>query len=137
MWRVDVFEKAGKFYLVPIYQSDRVKGRALPHRAATGNTPRDQWRLIDDSYRFHMSLFPNDLIRLKNRKMDFTGYFAGLDVATAAISILAHDRSSAIGKDGLLRGLGVQQGTELFGKYLVDVLGTKFSAKQFVRDDLA
>lgn len=138
MWRVDVFEKGGKFYLVPIYQSDRVRGRALPNRAATGNTPRDQWRLMDETFRFHMSLYASELIRLKNKKMDFTGYFAGLDVATAAISILAHDRSSTIGKDGLLRSLGVQQGTEIFCKYHVDVLGSIHPAKaREARDDLA
>lgn len=35
IWRVDVFEKAGKFYLVPIYQSERRKGAELPNKAAT------------------------------------------------------------------------------------------------------
>ena len=64
MLRVDVFTKAGKYYLIPIYVHHAV-AKQLPNRAATANTPREAWTLIDDSYQFHFTLYPNDLIRLK------------------------------------------------------------------------
>lgn len=141
IWRVDVFHKTGKFYLVPIYQSDRKKNGVLPNRAATANTPRDEWTLIDESFDFRFSLFPNDLIKLKNRDTAFFGYFVGLGVATASISIRSHDNNESIatGKtwQGVWVNLGVKVGIRSFEKFHVDVLGNFFSAPPETRRDLA
>jgi CRISPR-associated endonuclease Csn1 len=137
MWRVDVFRKDGKHYLVPIYQADRRKGATLPDRASTANTPRSEWTEIDDSFEFRFSMAPNDFIVLKTKKAEFSGYFAGLDIATAAISIYAHDRNATIGKDGLWRSLGVKVGTVSFEKSNIDVLGSRYAAKQEYRRGLA
>jgi CRISPR-associated endonuclease Csn1 len=137
IWRVDVFHKAEKFYLIPIYQSDRKKNGVLPNRAATANTPRDQWTLIDVSFDFRFSLFPNDLIRLKTKKAEFLGYFDGMNVNTAAINILSHASEKTLGKDGRWESLGVKLGVEAFEKYHVDVLGNVFPAPPEQRRDLA
>lgn len=138
MWRVDVFCKAGKYYMVPIYQSDRRKGGVLPNRASTANTPRSEWTLIDDSFEFKFSLQSNDLIRLENMKEKYFGYFAGLDIATAAISINSHHRDKNLGKDGLWRGIGVKIGVQRFEKFNVDVLGNYYPIiKQEQRGGLA
>ncbi len=135
MWRVDVFEKAGKFYLVPIYQSDRRKGAQLPNRAVTLGKNREEWELIeDDAFKFSVCL--NDPVTLRQRKDAFTGYFAGLDISTAAIHIWAHDRNLTIGKDGLYRSLGVKT-AHGFEKYHVDVLGHLYSARLEKRRGLA
>jgi len=135
MWRVDVFEKAGKFYLVPIYQSDRRKGAQLPNRAVTPGKNREEWELIeDDAFKFSVCL--NDPVTLRQRKDAFTGYFAGLDISTAAIHIWAHDRNLTIGKDGLYRSLGVKT-AHGFEKYHVDVLGHLYSARLEKRRGLA
>jgi len=141
IWRVDVFNKAGKFYLIPIYQSDRKKNGVLPNRAATANTPRDEWTLIDASFDFSFSLFPNDLIKLQNRDTTFFGYFVGLGVATASISIKSHDNNETIatGKawQGIWVNLGVKVGIQCFEKFHVDVLGNFFPAMKEKRRDLA
>lgn len=141
MWRVDVFSKAGKYYLVPIYQSDRRKGAELPNRAATANTPRQKWTLIDGSFSFCFSLFPNELVRLRNRKREYFGYFAGLGVATASISIKSHDKNASVahGKSwqGTWVNLGVKVGISAFEKFHIDVLGNTFPAKQESLRDLA
>jgi CRISPR-associated endonuclease Csn1 len=137
MWRVDVFEKAGKFYLVPIYQSQRRKGLALPSRAATAGEERAKWTLVDESYRFCFSLHMNDGVTLHTSKMHIWGYFAGLNVSTASISILVHDRSSREGKDGVYSSLGVKVGVRTFEKWHVDVLGRRFRAKPEQRGELA
>lgn len=137
IWRVDVFHKAGKFHLIPIYQSDRKKNGVLPNRAATANTPRDQWTLVDESFEFKFSLFPYELIRLKTKKANYFGYFTGLNVHTAAINITSHDRNSSLGKQGVFEGLGVKVGVETFEKYHTNVLGNIFSARQETRRDLA
>lgn len=129
MWRVDVFCKEGKYYLVPIYQSDRARNSDPPNRAATAKTLRSAWTVIDSSYAFQFSLFPNDLIRLKTSKKEFFGYFSGLDVDSAGISISVHDRNPMIAKEGLWRGLGIKVGVESFEKFHVDVLGRHYPAK--------
>ena len=141
MWRVDVFHKAGKFYLIPIYQSDRKKNGALPDRASTANTPRDQWTLIDESFDFKFSLFPNDLIKLKKPDKEFFGYFVGLGVATASISIRSHDNNESIAMgtawQGIWVNLGVKIGIQYFEKLHVDALGNFFPAKPEKRLGLA
>lgn len=141
IWRVDVFHKASKFYLVPIYQPDRKKNSVLPNRAATAKTPRDEWTLIDDHFDFRFSLFPNDLIKLHNRDATYFGYFAGLDVANASISIRSHDNNESIATGKKWQGtwvdLGVKVGIHSFEKFHVDVLGNFFTAPHETRRDLA
>jgi CRISPR-associated endonuclease Csn1 len=100
MWRVDVFERAGKYYLVPIYQADRKKNAPLPDRAVVAHKSRTEWDVVDASFRFCFSLHPNDGVRLVQKgKPAYVGYFAGMDIGSANISIATHDSSRAIGKD--------------------------------------
>jgi CRISPR-associated endonuclease Csn1 len=141
IWRTDVFHKASKFYLIPIYQSDRRKNGKLPNRASTANTPRNEWTLVDDSFDFRFSLFPNDLIKLKNKESEFFGYFVGVGVATASISIRSHDNNEVIatGKawQGVWVNLGVKTGIQYFEKLYVDVLGNIYQAKAEKQNGLA
>jgi CRISPR-associated endonuclease Csn1 len=137
MWRVDVFEKDRKFFLVPIYQSDRRKGAELPNLACVAHKPRSQWDWMDESFQFRFSLYPNDAVLLKQRGKEYLGYFAGTDIASANVSINSHDRNSDIGKDGQWRGLGVKLGVDAFEKFHIDVLGNIHPAKPEVRRGLA
>ena len=140
MVRVDVFTKAGKYYLVPIYVHHTV-AKQLPNRAATANTPREQWTLIDDSYPFCFSLHPNDLIRLKNKESEYLGYFVGVGVTTASLSIKSHDNNHAIATGKAWQGswvnLGVKTNIQCFEKLNVDVLGNRYPAPSEKRRDLA
>lgn len=136
MWRVDVFEKEGKYYLVPLYQIDRQPNRALPNKAATAGKMREEWLEMDASYHFKFSLCLNDGVYLKNKRNEYRGYFAGLDIATAAISIRSHDNNSQIGRrglEGLWRSIGVKKGIEQFEKLHVDILGNYYPAKKEIR----
>ncbi len=137
MWRVDVFEKDGKYYLVPIYQSDRKKGGMLPDRAATAGKAKNEWVRVDERFEFKFSLCLNDVVRLKTNVREYFGYFAGLDISTAAISIWSQDRNQNQGKEGLYRSLGVKSGILNFEKYHVDVLGKVYPARQESRRGLA
>ena len=140
MLRVDVFTKEGKFYLVPIYVY-QVVANELPNRAAKANTPREDWTLIDDTFQFCFSLFSNDLIRLKNKTADYFGYFAGVGITTASLSIKSHDSNQAIATGKAWQGtwvnLGVKTGIECFKKFNVDVLGNIYPAPPEIRRDLA
>jgi CRISPR-associated endonuclease Csn1 len=62
---------------------------------------------MDESFSWCFSLHPNDLVRITTKKGTFFGYYAGADRVTGAISVWAHDRNKAVGKDGLIRGIGV------------------------------
>jgi CRISPR-associated endonuclease Csn1 len=137
MWRVDVFEKNNKHYLVPIYQSDRRGKVDAPNKAVVAYADRADWNDMDATFIFKFSLYPNDLIRLNTKKATYFGYFSGLNVATAAINITSHDRNLANGKKGVWESLGVKIGVELFQKFNVDALGNFFSAKPEIRHGLA
>ncbi|ULJ64452.1 type II CRISPR RNA-guided endonuclease Cas9 [Wielerella bovis] len=122
MVRVDVFAKAGKFYLVPIYAWQVAKG-ILPNKAAVQKKDEQDWDEMDETFIFQFSLYKNDLVELITKKQRILGYFAGLDRASAAISIREHDRDTQKVKDGTHRGLGVKSGVISFKKFEIDVLG--------------
>ena len=121
MVRVDLYQKDGKYYAVPIYISDMVK-KEIPRKAATGGKQYKDWRVMDpDDFLF--SVYPRDLLHLKKGKPfkdglsnDIYMYFAGLDPASASFAVTAHDSSIS------LRGIGIQN-LELIEKCQVDMLG--------------
>jgi CRISPR-associated endonuclease Csn1 len=114
MLRVDVFRKAGKHYLVPIYLGQM--GQDLPRKAMTANKPEKDWREIDDSYEFRFSLHKDDLIEIEHKGQPIIGYFDGADRSTAAIALDAHDGAERF------RSIGVQSLSK-FEKRSVDLLG--------------
>lgn len=136
MWRVDVFTKDKKFFLVPIYQSDRGK-KELPNRAVFQGKKFDAWPVMNESFQFLFSVTMNDPVRFKQKdKPELVGYFGGLDASTGNINIWIHDRDKRIGKDGLLRSLGPKT-ADIFEKLHVDVLGNLYNAKNETRRGLA
>jgi CRISPR-associated endonuclease Csn1 len=138
MLRVDVFTKAGRFYLVPVYVADLAKAKkeGLPNRAIVAHKDEDEWPLIDDSFGFCFSMYPNDLIRVTQKQGVFFGYYAGCDRGSGNINLWAHDRNQQVGKDGLIRGIGVKTAITV-EKFHVDVLGNIHPAKPEPRRGLA
>ena len=135
MLRVDVFTKAGKFHLVPIYVHHVVTG--LPNRAVVAAKDEAEWTLIDESFTKIFALHPNDLIRISQRgKVPVIGYYAGCDRSTGNVNLWAHDRNETVGKDGLIRSIGVKTALS-FEKFDVDVLGNIYPAKPEQRHGLA
>ena len=121
MVRVDVFEKGGKYYLVPIYSWQVAKG-ILPDRAIIAFKDEEEWQLIDDSFNFKFSLHPNDLIEVITKKARIFGYFASCHRGTGNINIRIHDLDNKVGKNGILEGIGVKTALS-FQKYQIDELG--------------
>ena len=121
MVRVDVFEKGGKYYLVPIYSWQVAKG-ILPDRAIIAFKDEEDWQLIDDSFNFKFSLHPNDLIEVITKKARIFGYFASCHRGTGNINIRIHDLDNKVGKNGILEGIGVKTALS-FPKYQIDELG--------------
>jgi CRISPR-associated endonuclease Csn1 len=120
MVRTDVFERDGKYYLVPIYLKDTVADK-LPNKAIIAYRPDTQWREMDDSYSFAFSLCLNDPIRLVRKSggalFALSGYYKGTNRAIGGISIDAHDSSWQ------KQSQGVAQNVVAFEKYQVDLLG--------------
>ena len=134
MLRVDVFTKAGKFHLVPVYVHHRVTG--LPNRAIVAFKDEEEWTLIDESFEWCFSLYPNDLVQIRLKKESFLGYYTGTDRSTGAVSLWAHDRNQTVGKDGLMRGIGVKTAVSV-EKFHVDTLGNIYPAPPEKRRGLA
>ena len=134
MLRVDVFTKAGRFHLVPVYVHHAV-AKGLPNRAIVAFKDEDEWTLIDDSFGWCFSLYPNDLVRVTLKQEKQMGYYAGCDRSTGNMGLWAHDRSQSVGKDGLIR-TGVKTALAL-EKFHVDVLGNIYPAPPETRSGLA
>ncbi|WP_332814202.1 type II CRISPR RNA-guided endonuclease Cas9 [Ramlibacter sp.] len=135
MLRVDVFRRAGRFHLVPVYVHHRVKG--LPQRAIVAYKDESDWTSIDDSFEFLFSLHPNDLVRITQKgKAPILGYYASCHRGTGALNLWAHDRNQNFGKDGAISGIGVKVAQSL-EKFHVDVLGNMFPAPPEKRRGLA
>ena len=136
MVRVDVFTKAGKFHLVPVYVHHTV-AKALPNRAVVAFKDEDEWTLIDDSFEFCFSLHSNDLVRVQQKgKAAILGYYSSCHRGTGNLNLWTHDRSLQVGKDGMIEGIGVKTALSI-GKYNVDVLGNRYPAPPEKRRDLA
>ena len=121
MVRVDVFEKGGKYYLVPIYSWQVAKG-ILPDRAVVAYADEEDWTVIDESFRFKFVLYSNDLIKVTAKKNVFFGYFVSLNRATGAIDIRVHDTDNTKGKNGIFQSVGIKTALS-FQKYQIDELG--------------
>lgn len=128
MIRVDIFTKGeGKqkrFFSVPVYISDLVK-KEFPNRVVVQGKQEKDWDVVDDSYSFLFSLYPNDWVEIKLKNSIKKGYYVGLDRSSGTISLLTHDRNMKIGKDGLLRSIGIKVALEV-AKYHVDILGNLY-----------
>ncbi len=138
MLRVDVFTKAGKFHLVPVYVHHALaeKVEDLPNRAVVAFKDEAEWTLIDNSFAFCYSLYPNDFVKVTLKGEIRSGYYAGCDRSTGLINLWAHDRNRLIGKEGLIRGIGVKTALAL-DKFNVDVLGNLYPAPKEERRGLA
>ncbi len=134
MLRVDVFTKTGKFHLVPVYVHHAVT-KELPNRAIVAFKDEEEWTLIDDSFEWCFSLYPNDLVKVTLKEGALSGYYAGCDRSTGNVGLWAHDRSQSVGKDGLIR-TGVKTALAL-EKFHVDVLGNIYPAPPEPRRGLA
>ena len=134
MLRVDVFTKANKFHLVPVYVHHSVT-KVLPNRAVVAFKDEAEWTLIDNSFDFCFSMYPNDLIHTKLKTESYWGYFSGCDRATGAIGLWVQDRNKLVGKDGLNR-VGIKMALSI-EKFNVDVLGNRYPAPPEKRRDLA
>ncbi len=135
MLRVDVFTKAGKFHLVPVYVHHRVTG--LPDRAIVAFKDEAEWTLMDESFKFLFSVYPNDFVRVQQKgKPPIAGYFASAHRGTGNINIWLHDRNTSNHNDGAIEGIGVKTALS-FEKLNVDVLGHIYPAPPEVRRVLA
>lgn len=130
MLRVDIFAKDKHFFAVPVYVSD-IARKVLPNRAVTRDKPASEWDVMDESFTFLFTLYPNDWleVRLKNETRE--GYYAGLDIDDGRVKIWTHDRDQNIGliRRGIKTALSIT-------KYHVDLLGNLHRVRQETRPPL-
>ncbi len=133
MIRVDLYSKDGKYFGVPVYVADLYRGE-LPKRAATQRKSQNEWRIMDDTYTFEMSIYKNDLLHIEDKidlekKKDVENsakapsktivddfvYFIGFDTDSPRITI--EDTT------GCYRGRKGIQNIKKITKCEIDVLG--------------
>lgn len=117
MVRTEVYEKHGKYYLVPVYTWQEAQD-IRPNRAIIAYKPESEWLLIDETFAFVFSLTSNSYIVTENKKGEVReGYFLGANRSVASITLAA-----PFDKELVTTGIGVQRLT-IFNKYRVDRLG--------------
>jgi CRISPR-associated endonuclease Csn1 len=136
MVRVDVFRKTNKrgvfeYFLVPIYPhqvADEKEWPSPPNRAARAYTPEGEWPAITNDFEFLFSLSQRSFVEVeKTDGTVITGYFTGMNRATASIAIsVPHSTKKP------LDGIGVQR-LKRFEKYRVDRLGKLSSVPKETR----
>lgn len=128
MIRTDVFRKDGKYYLVPVYVSDRMAKR-LPNRAISAHKNYEEWTIVDDSYEFLYSLYPYDLIYVETKKEQCFGYYRECDRSTATITISSPNKNDANERPGTKTAIKIQ-------KYEMGILGDYHPVRREVRRGL-
>lgn len=124
MVRIDIYEKEGKYFVVPVYRYQLLNG-IIPNRAATAGKKEKEWTVIDESFRLKYSIFKNDLIEIKyGKKKGYFGYYDGFDRSTAALVLEKHDNGERY------RGIGIKSDVTMFNKYEVDVLGHYYKVRE-------
>ena len=128
----------------------------LPNRAIVAFKDEDEWTLIDESFEWCFSLYPNDLLQVTQRSGETVfGYYRGCHSGTGALNIALHDRfafgekttslacfqknpNKPIPNDklGLIEGVGVKMAAKL-KKFHVDTLGNLYPAPLEKRRGLA
>jgi len=145
MIRIDIFTKNNKNYIVPVYTSDYYNG-VTPNKAIVANKKQEDWLEMTNEYKFKFSLYPNDLIYVKNFNKDisltsshkenketlirkeFMLYYVGCDINTNRIDVINSDNSFS----GRISPLSF----ESFEKYSVDVMGNYYKVKEEKRQML-
>ncbi|MFS1519589.1 type II CRISPR RNA-guided endonuclease Cas9 [Bacillus sp. SCS-151] len=122
--RIDLFEKEGKLYMVPIYVMDTSLSE-FPNKAVTTGKGYDQWITIDETYDFKFSLHPYDLIRVKKAEEDQFFYFITLDINSDRINLKDINKPS---KSSEIR-FSIKS-LDLLEKYEVGILGDIKMVKQ-------
>ncbi len=133
MVRVDVFQKNGKYFLVPIYVYHFV-GHKLPNKAIVAHKNEKDWPEMEDKD-FIFSLYKNDLVYIKSKKEEYYAYYVGTHRGTGAINVRTHDRDASFGKNGD-SSAGVKT-LLAFDKYSVDYFGDKCEISKEKRNGLA
>lgn len=123
MVRVDVFDKGGRYFLVPIYLHQIVnhaRWPSPPARAIVAYAEEADWTAIDSTHRYRFSLYPDSCLEVVTSKGQIIeGYYRGTDRSTGAISI-----SNAADREQTSTGIGAKT-LKGFRKFQVDRLGRR------------
>lgn len=130
MLRVDIFTKGKRFFAVPVYVSD-IARKILPNKAVVAKKMENEWDVMDESYTFLFTLYPNDWLEIRLENEIIEGYYVGLDIGSGSIKIWRHDHDQRI---GLIRR-GIKTALSLT-KYHVDLLGDLHRVKKEMRPPL-
>jgi len=117
----EVYEKDGKFYLLPIY-TWQVATKKWPKALITAGKDEANWPLVDETYDYHFSLYKNDFVRVEKKSEIIEGFFKGTHRGTAAIRIEEHKGSKTD-----------EPGTKTlksFKKYNVGIFGDRTEVKE-------
>jgi CRISPR-associated endonuclease Csn1 len=125
--RCDVFSKAGKYFLVPIYNY-QLSSATPPMRAVVAAKEEDEWAVMDDGYHFEFSLWKNSRFQFleKKTKATFSGCYSSINRNTGVIEFKLPDDYGNKDKETVSPKSTISD----FRKLNVDRLGRVFVVKK-------
>lgn len=129
IYRIDIFQKTGKYYMVPVYYKDLYQGQ-IPRKAVVANKPYSDWKEMDDRD-FLFSLYTDDLIRIRKKGAEETyemGYYKTCNRNNASLKYKTHDLES---QDYKKTGIKTLKSLE---KLNVDLLGNIYTCHKEERE---
>lgn len=129
--RIDIFKKGETFFFVPVYIHDIVTKNVEEINIAINNKKGNYKEygdkiIIDDSFKFVISLFKNDLVcvKQKNEEIIKNVYFSELKPSNGQVFFINHYET-----DRKKRKSMYIHNIEVLKKYQVDPLGNKVEVK--------
>lgn len=120
MFRIDVFQNGGKFFIVPVYISQINSNSGLPTKAILAHKDESLWNEVDERD-FLFSLYPHEYISIKTKSNKIEGYYASAHRGTGSIKIFGHERSA-----DNAQSIGLKTAKEVI-KYYISPLGRKYA----------
>lgn len=125
--RCDVFSKAGKYYLVPVYNY-QLNSATPPMRAIVAARDEAEWTQMDNSYQFEFSLWKNSRFEFVDKKtqIKYSGCYSSLNRNTGVIEFNLPDDFG----DNQKQTVSPKSTIIEFRKLNVDRLGRVFTVKK-------
>ncbi len=125
--RIDLFERRGRYVMVPVYAVHVATERDPPALAVVRDKPRDAWRPIGPEDHFLFSIYRDALIRVKRRNGEvIEGFFRGADIASLRLALADPLMPRTIRRVPISLALNIE-------KFVVDRLGRRFPVRKEMR----
>lgn len=99
--RVDLYWKAGRYGMAPVYFHDIANVEHPPHMLVRPTEPRKNWEALDDDHEFCFSVYHGTAVKILTRDgVEKTGFVRSFDIFRARLLTNPFDNTDVVEKVG-------------------------------------